>query len=212
MFADRLDRTTHDPFGAFNEVRLAGGLLAHRRVILDDDFDEDFGARTHSVLWVSRPDGSDTRRVSGQRNGGGWDFDGRRLAWAAQPCEQIVVQVWDLAAARPAPVSERCGVPRIRKPRLCFGDRSIWFRAVCPPRPARGCDGDMRAVVRRLHGGRRVGETVVNPIHMAAGSRRRSGLEIFDAVSLRNVRGPFRVRFIVTSHGRRSPVTRIVRR
>jgi hypothetical protein len=54
--------------------------------------------------------------------------------------------------------------------------------------------------------------TYKTPIHLAAGERDRTAVPIADALSLRKIRGPFRVRFIFESHGRRHAVTRIVRR
>ena len=212
VFAALTDRTTRNPFGASDEVRLAGGLLAQRRDIADTDFDEEHGVRSHSVFWVSRPDGSQTRRVRGQRTGGGWDFDGRRLAWATQPCMQITIQLWDLAGDPPAPASERCGVPRVRTARLKYRDTAVSFTAVCPRHPARGCDGDMHAVIRRASGGPRVDLTFKTPIHLAAGDHRGTGVTTGSARALRKIRGPFRVRFIFESHGRRTAVSRIVRR
>jgi hypothetical protein len=212
VFAALTDRTTRNPFGATDEVRLADGLLAQRREIADEEFDEEHGARTHGMFWVSRPDGSQTRRVRGQRIGGGWDFDGRRLAWATQPCMQITIQLWDLAGDPPAPASERCGVPRVRTARLKYRDTAVWFKAVCPRHPARGCDGDMRAVLRRPSGGPRVDVTFATEIHMAAGTRKRVGLYTGIPKEIRRVHGPLRGRFVFTSHGRRTAVTRTVRR
>jgi hypothetical protein len=212
VFAALTDRTTHNPFGATDQVRLAGGLLAQRRDIADDEFDEEVGARSHGMFWVSRPDASRTRRVRGQRIGGGWDFDGRRLAWATQPCMQITIQVWDLAGDPPAPASERCGVPRVRLARLKYRDTAIWFNAVCARRPARGCDGEMHAVLRRPGGGPRVDLTYGTQIHMAAGTRDRVGLYTGIPKAIRRVRGALRARFVFTSHGRRTAVIRTVRR
>ena len=212
VFAALTDRTTDNPFGASDQVRLAGGLLAQRRDIADEEFDEEHGARSHGMFWVSRPDGSQTRRVRGQRIGGGWDFDGRRLAWATQPCWQITIQVWDLAGDPLPPASERCGVPRVRSARLKFRDTAVWFNAVCPRHPARGCDGDMHAVLRRASGGPRVDLTFSEGIHMAAGTRKRVGLYTGIPQAIRRVHGPLRGRFVFTSHGRRTAVSRTVRR
>lgn len=211
VFGALTDRKTHNPFGAGDQVRLADGLLAQRRDILDEEIDEELGATSHSRFWISRPDGSRTRRVNGQRTGGGWDFDGRRLAWATQPCMQITIQLWDLAGDPPPPASERCGVPRVRDARLKYRDTAIWFNAVCPRRPARGCDGDMRAELRRPSGGPRVDLTFFTPIHLAAGSRKRVGLYTGLTKAIRRVHGPLRGRFIFTSHGRRTAVTRTVK-
>jgi hypothetical protein len=210
--AGDVERTTHNPFGASDEIRLAGGLLAQRRVIADEELDEEFGARSRTRFWISRPDGSATRRVSGQRFGGGWDFDGRRVAWATQPCAEVRIQVWDLADDPPRPASEKCGVPRIRRAKLISHSGVVWYKATCPRRPARGCDGELRAVLRRAGGGRRVGATHRFPIHLRAGETDRNGLAVEDPVALRRIPGPFRGRFIFTSHGRRSAATHAVPR
>ena len=50
----------------------------------------------------------DDRKVEGQRNPYGWAFDGTRLAWAAEPCGNPVIQVWDLATDPPPPANDRC--------------------------------------------------------------------------------------------------------
>jgi hypothetical protein len=153
--------------GDWTQVRLAGGLLAQRELIADEEFDEEWGQRSHAVFRVSRPDGSAARRVSGQRWGGSWDFDGRRLAWVTQPCYQTVIRVWDVTTGRPDRASERCGVPRIRSGTVRLDDAGdeLLFKATYPRRPARGCDGDMRAVIRLRRGGRRITETYELPGH-----------------------------------------------
>ena len=50
----------------------------------------------------------DDRKVDGQRTPYGWAFDGTRLAWAAEPCGNPVIQVWDLATDPPPPANDRC--------------------------------------------------------------------------------------------------------
>jgi hypothetical protein len=215
VFADLASRALDDPFGGEDTVRLAGGLLAQRRLIADEDFDEEWGQRSHSRFWVSRPDGSATRRLRGQRWGGSWDFDGRRLAWAAQPCMEVRIQVWDLAGDPPPLASERCGLPRIRNGtvRLDRDQDELLFKATCPRRPVRGCDADMRATLSLRRGGRRITPTNELPaIHMPAGTTDGRWLNVDDSRKLRSVRGALRARFIIKSHGRRKVVTRDVRR
>jgi hypothetical protein len=195
-------------------VRLAGGLLAQRELIADEEFDEEWGQRSHAVFWVSRPDGSAARRVSGQRWGGSWDFDGRRLAWVTQPCYQTVIRVWDVTTGRPDRASERCGVPRIRSGTVRLDDAGdeLLFKATYPRRPARGCDGDMRAVIRLRRSGRRITGTYELPaIHLAAGTTDGRWLNIGDPRKLRSVRGALRARFIFKSHGHRKVITRDIR-
>jgi hypothetical protein len=215
VFADEVNHVTDNPFEASDQVRLAGGLLAHRQRIADEDFDEDWGQRSHAVFWVSRPDGSAARRVSGQRWGGSWDFDGRRLAWVTQPCFQPVIRVWDVTTGRPSRAPERCGVPRIRSGtvRLDRDQDELLFKATCPRRPARGCDGDMRAVIRLRRGGRRITDTYELPaIHMPAGTTARRWLNVADSRRLQATPGALRARFVFKSHGHRETITRDIRR
>ena len=153
-----------------DQVRLAGGLLAHRRVLRDNSLED------NDVFWVSRPDGSQARRVGGQRHGGGWDFDGTRLAWATQPCAQILVQVWDLATAPPPPAADHCATPRLPRGTVELRGRSLRIKLVCPAVPAQGCAGDIVASLYRRH---QIGQTYAQHVRLPAGAMRTVRLRIF---------------------------------
>jgi hypothetical protein len=123
----------HVPGGSIaDQVRLGGGLLAVRSVTrrsLED-------VHTFQLTGL---DGSDRREVDGQRVGGGWAFDGRRLAWATQPCAQFVIQVWDVAGAPPPDAPDRCAVPAIGSEPIRMRDRRLLpVRLACPASPAQG--------------------------------------------------------------------------
>ena len=79
------------------DIALAGGRLATLT-------DAAVGDPTFQV---------DDRTAAGQRSPHGWAFDGTRLAWAAEPCAQPVIQVWDLATDPPPPAGDRCNRARL---------------------------------------------------------------------------------------------------
>jgi hypothetical protein len=70
----------------------------------------------------------------------------------------------------------------------------------------------MRVILRRRSGGRRITETYAWPIHLRAGAAKTTFLAVGDPRTLRATTGTLRGRFVFTSHGRRSAVTRTVRR
>ena len=178
-----------------DQVRLAGGLLARRRVTrweLGEDRQE---------LWVGAVDGSGTRRVYGQRSAGGWDFDGTHLTWAAQPCAQVVVQVWDLAAERPARAPENCGLPTLGKaPVVLRRGRALPIEVTCPPQPAQGCAGDLLARLHRSGGGAPLAESYFTEVRLRAGQTRTVPLGI--AVGRRRIASARRLHARVEYHSR----------
>jgi hypothetical protein len=196
-------------------VRLAGGLLAQRELIADEEFDEEWGRRSHAVFRVSRPDGSAARRVSGQRWGGSWDFDGRRLAWVTQPCYQTVIRVWDVTTGRPtAPRSGAASRGSAAAPcgsttpatSSCSRRRT----RVAPHAAATAtCAPSSASAAAAVASPRR---TSSRAIHLAAGTTDGRWLNIGDPRKLRSVRGALRARFIFKSHGHRKVITRDIRR
>ncbi len=165
-----------------DQVRLGGGLLAVRRVTRRD-FDDS------STFQVSRPDteptssagtgGSERRGVDGQPVGGGWAFDGRRLAWATRPCGQFVIQVWDLAGAPPPAAPDRCAAPSIdRRPIRMPDRRHLPVTLTCPASPAQGCAGLLFADLQRPGSHRRVASTFLQIYRMPAGATRAVRLAV----------------------------------
>lgn len=112
------------------EVALAGGRLATRTGGID--------SATFQV---------DDRTVTGPRSPYGWAFDGSRLAWAAEPCGDPVIQVWDLATDPPPPPNDRCIRARLVPDSVRLGPKGavVSVRLRCPPAPARGCAGEVAA-------------------------------------------------------------------
>jgi hypothetical protein len=162
-----------------DQVRIAGGLVAIRHF---DDFDADV-----DTFHISRPDGSEGRRLDGRRLAGGWAFDGRRLAWATQPCQRVVVQVWDLAAAPPLRASETCGKPSFVHETLHMRDRrTLPLTLTCAPAPAEGCVADVEADLfgsRRSH--TRIAYTEPALFRLAAGTTRAVHLRVLNRARLR---------------------------
>ena len=166
-----------------DQVRIAGGLLAHRRVFRDDQ------AEDRDVFWISRFDGSSARRVGGQRNGGGWDFDGAHLTWATQPCAQIVVQHWDLAAAPPPAAAADCSTPTVdRRPVKMRRARTLPVTLTCPRMPAQGCAGQLHATLRLPRSHTELTETYLTPVRLPAGAQRTVRLKILRSHRLRALR------------------------
>ena len=87
----------------------------------------------------------DDREIQGQRNPYGWAFDGTRLAWAAEPCGNPVIQVWDLATDPPPPANDRCIRARFAGVTLGRKGAVVTVRLRCPATPARGCAGTVAA-------------------------------------------------------------------
>jgi hypothetical protein len=175
-----------------DQLRLGDGLMALRRLTRDDVGDY------ASTFQVTRPDtqptssagtgGSERRIVDGQRVGGGWAFDGRRLAWATQPCGQFVIQVFDLAGAPPADAPQRCAVPAIESAPIRMRDtRHLPVTLTCPPTPARGCAGFLGADLRRPGSRRRVASTFLQIVRMPAATTRSVRLAIIKPRRLRDV-------------------------
>lgn len=98
-----------------------------------------------------------------ERADGGFDFDGRRLAFASRPCETAFLTSWDLSSAvPPAPPAGRCPVPSLGAKTL-RPDATGTFGVPlsCPAAPALGCAGRLHLVASgrrgRKHGRRDLG-------------------------------------------------------
>jgi hypothetical protein len=168
-----------------DQLRLGGGLLAVRRVTrrsLED-------VHTFQLTGL---DGSDRREVDGQRVGGGWAFDGRRLAWATQPCAQFVIEVWDVAGAPPPDAPDRCAAPAIGSEPIRMRDRRLLpVTLTCPASPAQGCAGILGADLQRPGSHRRVASTFLQITRLPAGATRTVRLAV---TTPRRLRGLHRLR------------------
>jgi hypothetical protein len=153
------------------QVRLAGGLVATRKVA--------FPTAAAQAFQVSAPDGSGVRRVDGQYSHGGWAFDGRRLAWATRPCAQTVIQVWDLSGAPPAKAPERCVTASVVRRAVRIRDtHALPVTLRCPATQPQGCDGVADAGLYTPDGRRELTYTAVFPYTLPAGTTRTVHLRI----------------------------------
>jgi hypothetical protein len=181
--ADRRPRIVQPASDFITLPRIAGDRLAVRRVELDGS----------QRIRVSALDGSSARSVDGQSGSFidplhdefGWAFDGARVAWIAQPCALPAIQVWDLNAAPPPPVSEACGATAIPTGRLAFGSgrRTLRVPLSCPAAPVDGCAGDISAHFTAR--GRAVGDAFAQAFTIPAGTTRTVRLEVVDRRKLR---------------------------
>ena len=99
----------------------------------------------------------DDRKVDGQLTPYGWAFDGTRLAWAAEPCGNPMIQVWDLATDPPPPANDRCIRARFADVKLRRKGAVLSVRLSCPATPVRGCAGAVAADL--FAGSRKVAQT-----------------------------------------------------
>ena len=86
----------------------------------------------------------------------GWDFDGRRLTWARQPCARAHVVVWDITQPPPAEPGRPCAYPELKGSRVPLGRAGRFaLRVACPAGEAE-CGGYVHPIVRlRLRSGAR---------------------------------------------------------
>lgn len=167
-----------EAFEPFDDLRIAAGAVAVRRIT------RDFQTQDVSRFTVWRA--GRIHRVSGQRVGGGWDFDGKRLTWATQPCALTTVQVWDLDTPPPTPAREACTLAASAPTaRLGTPGRALRVTLTCPPTPEHGCAGSIRADLITRRGGRRVGETYLTEYRIRAGSSTTATLQLLRPVRSR---------------------------
>jgi hypothetical protein len=110
--------------GSFELIRVADDRIATRE-----------GFDTH-VIDLAGTEVAVTKDI------GAFDFDGRRLTWATQPCELTAIVTWDLRGKPPALPAAPCPlaipgrhlVAKLKRQRL-----RLAFK--CPKRPALGCAG-----------------------------------------------------------------------
>jgi hypothetical protein len=188
-----------------DEPRLAGGRLAVRS-ILRGSFDDS------AYLTVARTDGTEARTIEGGRLGGGWAFDGARLAWATRPCALTYAVVWDLAEPAPFPPSGVCSLPAIRTASLTPHGLAVAVKLRCPPRPARGCAGQFVADLYPRGGHRRITQTYLQSYELPAGTERVVRLRILRHNRLRGA-GPLDARIDIenrtgANRARRRPLAR----
>lgn len=167
-----------EAFEPFDDLRIAARAVAVRRTTRDS-LAQDVSRFT---VWRA----GRILRVSGQRVGGGWDFDGRRLTWATQPCALTTIQVWDLDTPPPTPAREDC-TPAVAAPtaRLGTAGRALRVRLTCPAAPEHGCAGSIHADLVTRRGGRRVGETFLTDYRIRAGSSATATLQLLRPVKSR---------------------------
>jgi hypothetical protein len=88
---------------------------------------------------------------------GGWDFDGRRLAWGSAPCEIALVLVWDVRESPPHVWDGDCPVARpVSASRRVHSPQMLRMKLQCPDEPPLGCSGAIRLVARKRTRGRRL--------------------------------------------------------
>jgi hypothetical protein len=127
--------TVDAPLG---DVRIAGSRVAVR------------DARLFRVFEL---DGREVASTSaGDAVGTTFDFDGGRLVFAAEPCEALWMETWDLARGAPSLPAGRCPHARPASGRAVvhLDTRRVHVAVTCPASPALGCSGSWGAQVLPL--------------------------------------------------------------
>ncbi len=144
----------------------AATLIAGNRVVISDG--RRFAVETLTGAIRDSP------RVAGLR--GGFDFDGRRLAFAVKPCLVTSVVTWDVDGG-PFPTTPRGPCPAARPSiagrRVARGGR-VAVRLRCPGDPLLGCPGfvDLGGGATRFYDLRPGGATTLH-VPLDADQRRR---------------------------------------
>jgi hypothetical protein len=143
VWASPADPTPHHlALGGNADIRLHDDLIAFRVI------DARPGVRTFGVKNLS---GATLRLAHVSDATGGWDFDGRYLTFARQPCTVVSIVTWDFAELAPPPGPGLCPATSLRTKGVRAtkkGEFSVRLR--CPGNPQLGCPGTLRLTTSRL--------------------------------------------------------------
>ena len=114
--------------GAVAEVQLGGSRVA---------------LRSYNRLRVLDLDGTEVASASAGEYAGDFDFDGSRLVYATQPCEETAIVTWDLEGDPPRMPAGLCPSARLagKRATVNLSKRTFTVAVRCPATPALGCSG-----------------------------------------------------------------------
>jgi hypothetical protein len=132
FWASPQDPTAHLVAGEPGQPRIADGKIA---------------VSWNGVYEVFALDGTKLAATSSRDRIGGFDFDGKRVAYVAQPCVVSAVVTWDLSGAPPAMPAGKCPAARAASTKgvVDLKRRRVELSVRCPARPALGCAAEWEA-------------------------------------------------------------------